>query len=671
MIVNINKANSEEYVDLFTKAYEHLINEGYNIAEKPENRFTSLAEYYGHMADLFETQKYRYVLVPLDEDPFEINLNTREITVPKSFSKCASIQTDLLAETIIFVCDRYFDFMDLANTPIHVQWTTPNKVQGATQVEMIDIESTPDKIKFAWPLNTAITEVPGKVQFSVCFSRTDPNTKETIYSLNTSPAEIVIKPALQPKGPTIVEKPINTDAFTKAIINSQFAEEGVSLPLQPEYAAPGNDIMPTIDDNMIQVETSFTDEEGNVKTKIENVVSLEDDTITLYVQAIAADAGEVKYTWHYKPEGAEKYYNCEQYPDPETGETIQFGTVFDYFKPIDNKEKVKNERYYYQDENSYKLYTGNFPAEIPLFEKCSAYTVHAAGDVTGHYHAEAVNQIRTGSGKVLETPYSVASSDCLLPGPRDVNITTNLKDETILKTEIVENEDETTEIHTATLEVEIEHDTYEPTITYEWRKSIVSEAETLAEDTEIISTDKALSITDAPGWYSVKVISTLNRKNDYEFSNVCKVTQKPVPPVVEEQENNISYPVKTKDQVLSVKASILNEENLGAQLVSDEIIYIWQKNLPDNGNKWITVTDKDKGVSGVGTASLTLTNELPHSIATFRCLVVNKLNGARAIFDHSGTYSPDEDEYLGEFIAEAPYIYDSELKNYTFIVTNF
>jgi hypothetical protein len=59
-------------------------------------------------------------MVPLDEDPFIIDLNTRSITVPTSFSKCASVQTDMLAETIIFVVDRYFDYMDLANTEIYV-----------------------------------------------------------------------------------------------------------------------------------------------------------------------------------------------------------------------------------------------------------------------------------------------------------------------------------------------------------------------------------------------------------------------------------------------------------------------------------------------------------------------------------------------------------------------
>ena len=120
MIVQINENNSEKYRKLFTEAYKFLedLNNGTVISGK--GRFSNLAEYYGHIADLFNEQKYEYIMVPLDEDPFVIDLNKRTIAVPASFSKCASVQTDTLAETIVFVADRYFDFMDLANVQIYV-----------------------------------------------------------------------------------------------------------------------------------------------------------------------------------------------------------------------------------------------------------------------------------------------------------------------------------------------------------------------------------------------------------------------------------------------------------------------------------------------------------------------------------------------------------------------
>jgi hypothetical protein len=181
-------------------------------------------------------------MVPLDEEPFKIDLNTRNITVPASFSKCASVQTDTLAETIIFIADRYFDFMDLANTNIYVQWTTPDGFKGATRVDMRDLDSEPGKIKFAWPLNNLITKTPGAVKFAVrFFSITNNTEKELAYSLNTLPAEIIIKPSLQPEGPSQVEMNI-LDLFQKAVVNSNYAATGINPPVQPMYSAPGTDV---------------------------------------------------------------------------------------------------------------------------------------------------------------------------------------------------------------------------------------------------------------------------------------------------------------------------------------------------------------------------------------------------------------------------------------------
>ena len=109
MIVTINKENSDKYRELFRESYEYLkeLNKGYVNPDK--ERFASLAEYYSHMADFFDNHKYKYIMLPLDEEAFKIDLNTRTIQVPASFSKCAGVQSDQLAETIIFEADRYFD----------------------------------------------------------------------------------------------------------------------------------------------------------------------------------------------------------------------------------------------------------------------------------------------------------------------------------------------------------------------------------------------------------------------------------------------------------------------------------------------------------------------------------------------------------------------------------
>ena len=103
MITILNEKNKLAYANLFEKARKEL---------GLETPFTNLDQYFAHINDLLGKDP-KYILLPLDEDPFEINANTRTIKVPASFSKCASVQEDANAEMIVFTIDRYFDFVDL------------------------------------------------------------------------------------------------------------------------------------------------------------------------------------------------------------------------------------------------------------------------------------------------------------------------------------------------------------------------------------------------------------------------------------------------------------------------------------------------------------------------------------------------------------------------------
>lgn len=65
----------------------------------------------------------KYLRLPLDEPMFEIDANTRKIDVPAEFkSNGLSVQGDHLAETVYFVIDRYFDYMDFNNTSVSINW---------------------------------------------------------------------------------------------------------------------------------------------------------------------------------------------------------------------------------------------------------------------------------------------------------------------------------------------------------------------------------------------------------------------------------------------------------------------------------------------------------------------------------------------------------------------
>jgi hypothetical protein len=53
MIVQINENNSDKYRKLFIDAYEFLEDLDNGSVIKGKGRFSNLADYYGHIADLF------------------------------------------------------------------------------------------------------------------------------------------------------------------------------------------------------------------------------------------------------------------------------------------------------------------------------------------------------------------------------------------------------------------------------------------------------------------------------------------------------------------------------------------------------------------------------------------------------------------------------------------
>ena len=628
MIVSINQNNSDKYIDLFKEAYELL-----GLSGNEEGRFTSLAEYYGHMADLFATAQYKYVLLPLDEDPFYIDLNTRTINVPLSFSKCASVQSDQLAETIVFVVDRYFDFMDLSMTDIHVQWTIPeNKkngvemYEGATRVEMIDLSES-GKIKFAWPLNDSITKAAGSVDFSVRFSLADKvNPDKLYYSLNTTSATIIIKPALQKDlNRAKVESP--NELFQKAIINSIYTGEGVNPPVMPEFIEPGSKIM-TLEG---------TNEVDGIK-----VVALNDDnTVTLYAQAIVADTGMISYRWYHKASNGQ-FYDCQEFPvsfneDGSIKEIEVFGTVEDKFLLCNPQptSRVMNERYYYEDATAtlgYTLYTGDtFPAvvdgeEVELFERYGSFTVPSTGVVTGWYQAAADNTITSGN-KSITTVNPRFSDMCLIPGPSTIEFKENGN---LVNGVILED-------GAATLTIDLVTDPYNPNVNYEWRKTQVSEEDVLNESAIAPNVGPTYVVTE-PGWYGAEITSSLNREEKVQFSNICRVTNFPLPPKVK---NTADYTGNISDDeppVFTIEAEVRNENNLNEKLLSDGFDYVWQIRWADAEN-FINIEDDWKGISGLHTNSLTVNSDFQFlkgvTSASLRCLVINNLNGKKAVFDHS------------------------------------
>ena len=96
MITLIKKSNATAYNWLYEQAELDLKTNGIMTEYKLDsegnpteevNHITSLEEYFSYIKELSVLNKIKYTTLPLDEDVFEIDLNTRTITVPAAFAK--------------------------------------------------------------------------------------------------------------------------------------------------------------------------------------------------------------------------------------------------------------------------------------------------------------------------------------------------------------------------------------------------------------------------------------------------------------------------------------------------------------------------------------------------------------------------------------------------------
>ena len=122
---------------------------------------------------LYKIQDYNapteVTLIPNDERVFKIDLNTRSIEAPEFLS----VEHEHHAETIYFICDRFYDSMDLANTTCIIEYINANKQGYIYAVPFMDVTTNPNKIIIPWCIAGPATAFSGDVTFMVCFYTID------------------------------------------------------------------------------------------------------------------------------------------------------------------------------------------------------------------------------------------------------------------------------------------------------------------------------------------------------------------------------------------------------------------------------------------------------------------------------------------------------------------
>lgn len=488
------------------------------------------------MGDLLETNKPMYMLLPLDEAPFVVNANARSVSIPAEFAKCGAVKGDNYCEIATFVIDRYFDYKDLAEANIAVQWVNANNEEGISHIQLIDLESEEGKIRFGWPLVESITKYPGQVKFAIRFfvpSETEANKFD--YLLNTLPSVLTVKDGLNVINPKHIHEN-DYNEFRSFVKNSQ----------NPAYVTPASPF--------------FTEVNGGIDLDKYAAIDLDTNTLKLEAQAVAADLGDITYKWFYVPAGSEFKEEIAG------GDGVYEVKLYEYVKVdliVDEEGKVTNskglDKYWVKtgsdEADSYELYTGEWPpaADAELYEIVTSLAFEDKEvDIVGEYWVEAINTIGTNSVN------PVASTHCVIPAPNKMVYTKDLKNHVFAVAPAAG------QAVKADLAIELKEDKNEPVITYAWYKSTTGVDGDFGE--AIPGADTASYSAAEAGWYKAVPVARLNRKVESEESNICKVTMKPEPPVIEK----LSYKLKTATEY----AELLPDETMADVYANGDIIYL-------------------------------------------------------------------------------------------------
>lgn len=343
MVTYISSANADKYNILFDKASKML------IANPPADRadnfsedfaITTLNEYFAYLEDLVKVSDQEdisrfFVRLPLDEDFFEIDANSRTIKVPSSsFGRYGvGVQGDELAEVVYFTIDRFFDSTDLASNDINIiiQWEARNEnrelIAGISQHFGKDIETIPGKIIFGWPISHELTAAAGTIKFAVRFYQTgessDEDIRQLVYSFSTLPAEVTINASLN-YDVINMSKVDHGSIITGRIKNNGIYDAGAPIPSEPIITIPLYVMSP----------------EGNELVKIVDLPVGENSVVKLAVSARNADIGAISYDWKkFAYDSATGNYE----KDP-TGDSLP--AQIEYVEATADEELSENQEYY-------------------------------------------------------------------------------------------------------------------------------------------------------------------------------------------------------------------------------------------------------------------------------------------------------------------------------------
>lgn len=580
-MITIPNYDSKKYTVLLHQAWNELYeanrlkDKDRDAANNGKDSFSNLQHYFSYIQELVELDK-NYIMMPIDEQPFVINANTRMINVPTNFANCGGVQSDSYAEIVTFTIDRYFDYQDLANVNIMVQWRNESsKIEGFSIIDLIDLKTygAENKIRFGWPLTKDMTSAAGILTFAVRFFHTgvNPQSKkeELTYVLNTLASSIVIKPTLNINlnNPNLKVNENDYENFLNFVINS--SNPSYSIPTSVEFITGLPKTAKLNTNDTLTLEAWANTKDRNVliyewyRKLIDTYVKYEPEgnvfperrpQFDLYT--IGGEVGNptyVKYEGNWPPPAAtyevsdfyvyEPTIKLKQDNDDNRFDVI---TSMELYRPKDADgvhcwptTRPKGLTVWTKDESVnpyvFRVYNDEWPtavqeSELFLYTHIAKLIFKKDGDddILGEYFVRAINRITENEEIVNETfADSPTVGNCLIAGPNKIEFSTNLNTSCFLDT------DNGTE-----LTVTLMKDSNNPDLTYELRD--YNQKETIGEGDDAITRDYTLIDTDTTtsnqktftvsdnGKYRIAIHASLNRHSDDALSEECSVYNPPV-----------------------------------------------------------------------------------------------------------------------------------------------
>ena len=479
MITKITPENTTKYKALFEKVSEIL-----NI----EPAISTLDEYFQHLHEI-SLKDPSLIILPLDEEKFFIDGNSRKIAIPQAFTKNGvGVQGDHYAEYIYFEIDRYFENIDFGSPSITavVEFIDANQQKHFTKAWIKYTDEKSSKVIIGWPITQDVTSKAGSIKFSVRLFELDGNSYKR--SFGTLIGQLVVNPSLD-------------FAISKAEIDNiqgNLNDDVERAVLDRMISSPAADYSK---DKVVSPVFLFRYKEGVGPADFCSA----DAGDVLRVQAVAP--GSITYSW----------FKGEKTPITANSIFKKLEAFKENILIYENKGTEEAPNYRLAD-----VAADTFDQGGPYYELYSEYVLPNEGDITGEYHCVAQNTMygyTRASNEPLNVPEHYTENDCkigsvVVPGPTAFGDDSTMLPE---KVEIVDGG--------SPLTVGVTGATAKDRDTYTWNFTGDD-----GNSRDIAITGNTCSLLDIEGIYTASVTRTRNGAvSEPKLLGSCHAYKKPQP----------------------------------------------------------------------------------------------------------------------------------------------